>query len=188
MRKRDIRQADGNLLFGRARLLGAFIQLLREVEVVHGEKNVPGGDEIVRSRGSSFTHSRFRESQRHLLASVVILVLIRKQARKGQPGFDAIGIRSIERAREALLCGVPFSEQQESVACSKQHGSLVRTLFFGELYVLQRLRPHLQFSFSMSALRVEERIIRLLADRDRQLINRRTILVLVVERVGECDV
>src|SRR5262249_36783276 len=81
-----------------------------------------------------------------------------------------------------------FSEKQKSIAGSQQYSSLILTLLFGELYVFESLGAHAQFRLSMRSLRVEERIVRLFADRDRQLIDARAIFVFVVEGGGGRDV
>ena len=116
---------------------------MRQIEIIHGKEDVSRSYEIVCCRGGGFSHACFRETQRHLLASIVIFVLVGKQARKRQSGFNAIRVWSIEGAREALLRGIPFPQKQESIAGGQQHSSLVRTLLFCELHILQRLGSHL---------------------------------------------
>src|SRR3954463_2197158 len=188
LRERDVGHANGDLLIGSACFLGALIQFLRQIEFVHRQENISRSDEIVGGGWSGLAYTRFSKSKRHLLASVVKLMLIYKQPCERQAGFYTVRVRSVECLRKALLRSFFFAEQQQCVASCKQHSALVWTLLLRKLHVSQRLRAHLQFGFSMGTLGEQERIIRHFADRKRQLIHGGPVLMFIVERVSKRDV
>ena len=134
---------------------------------MHGQQKIGGFDQVVGGDRRRFADAALGKRQADLLLGVFVLAIIHHQASDGQTRFDAVRVRRIQSAREAIHRGFAVAQRQQRVAGIEQDRRLFSARPLGRFDVAQRFVALAQVSVGMRHLRIDQRIVRRNAQRMR---------------------